>query len=50
MLLLGFFIMAFDKSDHSANPRAIGTFKQFINDGKVMDCPGGMQVNRKRQI
>ncbi|XP_046651975.1 putative defense protein [Daphnia pulicaria] len=39
----GYFIMAFDKNDHSANPRPIGRFKQSANDVKVMDCPGGMQ-------
>lgn len=36
--------MAFDKNDHSAQPRPIGRFKQSANDVKVIDCPGGMQV------
>jgi hypothetical protein len=40
--------MAFDKNDHSANPRPIGRFKQSANDVKVMDCPGGMQVYTNR--
>ncbi|XP_046452894.1 putative defense protein isoform X2 [Daphnia pulex] len=39
----GYFIMAFDKNDHSAHPRPIGRFKQSANDVKVIDCPGGMQ-------